>query len=166
MSNIDYILLAPIVFGMLYGAYRGFVKEIVAFCCVIAGIYAARYFGEIVAVFLVKILSISDQTAKGTGCALVFLAVVIGLHFVAVVVTKLLKAISLGWLNRLLGLFFGGLKWLLIVSIILNIITFFYQKVPVKKENKLSKSRFYKPIESVVPTIVPLIDFENFKEKK
>ena len=80
--------------------------------------------------------------------------------------TKLFSATGFGWLNRLAGGAFGGIKFLLIVSILLNLITLFYNKVPVNQENELAKSKFYEPIEKVVPTIIPFVDFDKFKSFK
>ncbi|MDR2511124.1 MAG: CvpA family protein [Bacteroidales bacterium] len=166
MTNVDYILLAPIAFGAVYGAYRGLIKEAVSLVCVLIGIFVARYFGETVAAFLVKILFVEQGAAKAIGCFLVFTVVVIGLNFVAAIITKLLKIIKLNWFNRIAGMAFGGIKWLFIISIILNIISLFYEKVPVKSENKLLQSKLYKPIENSIQKVIPLLNFEGFKKKK
>ena len=161
MTTIDYILLAPIVFGLCYGLYRGFFKELVSVLCVIAGIYLSRYFGVFVAEILSKVFPIPLHITKSVSCFVIFLGAVIGLNILAKIMTKLFSATGLGWLNRLAGGAFGGIKFLLIVSILLNLITLFYNKVPVNQENELAKSKFYEPIEKVVPTIIPFVDF-NF----
>ena len=159
MTTIDYILLAPIAFGFCYGLYRGLFKEIVSVVCVIVGIYAARYFGTVVAEILSNIFPVPLHTAKSISCFIIFLGAVIGLNILAKIMTKLFSATGLGWLNRLAGGVFGGVKFLLIVSILLNLITLFYDKIPVNQENELAKSKFYEPIEKVVPTIIPFVKF-------
>ena len=163
MTNIDYILLAPIVFGICYGAYRGFFKELVSVLCVIVGIYAARYFGVLVANILSQIFPVPPHTAKAVSSFVIFLGAVIGLNILANIMTKIFRATGLGWVNRLAGGAFGGIKFLLIISILLNLITLFYNKVPVNQENELAKSKFYQPIEKVVPTVIPFVDFDRFK---
>ena len=159
MTKIDYILLAPIAFGIIYGLYRGFFKELVSVGCVIAGIYLSRYFGVFVAEILNKIFPIPLHTAKAFSCFVIFTGTVIGLNIWAKVMTKLFRATGFGWLNRLAGGVFGGIKFLLVVSILLNLTTLFYNKVPVNQENELAKSKFYEPIEKVVPTIIPFVNF-------
>ena len=159
MTTIDYILIAPIVFGLCYGLYRGFFKELVSIVCVIIGIYAARYFGAVVANILSEIFPIPLHTAKSISCFVIFLGAVIGLNILAKIMTKLFSATGLGWLNRFAGGIFGAIKFLLIVSILLNLITLFYSKVPVNQENKLAQSKFYQPIEKIVPSIIPFVDF-------
>ena len=166
MTTIDYILLAPIAFGIIYGLYRGFFKELVSFGCVIVGIYLSRYFGVFVAEVLSKIFPIPLHTAKSISCFVIFAGAIIGLNILAKIMTKLFSATGFGWLNRFAGGAFGGIKFLLIVSILLNLITLFYNKIPVNQENKLAKSKFYEPIEKVVPTIIPFVDFDFFGEEK
>ena len=163
MTTIDYILLAPVAFGIIYGLYRGFFKELVSVICVIVGIYLARYFGEAAAIILSKIFPIPIHIAKSISGFVIFIGAIIGLNILAKIMTKLFSATGLGWLNRLAGGAFGGIKFLLIVSILLNLITLFYNKVPVNQENELAKSKFYEPIEKVVPTIIPFVDFDKFK---
>jgi len=131
---------------------------------VIAGIYASHYFGVLVANHISKFFSFSPHTATAVACCVIFAAVVIGLNILASVLTKLFKATGLGWLNRLAGGLFGGIKFLLIVSILLNLVSLFYEKVPIKKENKLSESKFYEPIKKVVPTIIPFVDFDFWQK--
>ena len=47
--------------------------------------------------------------------ALLFLGIAIALNIVGRLLSKLLKAIKLAWVNRLLGATFGVIKWGLIV---------------------------------------------------
>ncbi|MDR2684371.1 MAG: CvpA family protein [Prevotellaceae bacterium] len=159
MNIYDYILLAPITFGLAFGFYRGLFKELVALFCVILGICAVRYFGAICADFLVKTLSISSSPAMAISSIVIFIVAVILLNILANMLTKIFKAMKINWLNRLAGMFFGGFKWVLILSIILNIITLFYQKIPAKNGNPLAKSMFYKPIEKTISKVVPFAKF-------
>jgi membrane protein required for colicin V production len=160
LTTIDYILLAPIIFGLCFGAYRGLFKELVALFCVILGICAVRYFGTLCADFLVAKIEMSPSSAMAISSIVVFIAAVIGLNILANMLTKLFKVMKLNWLNRLAGMFFGGFKWVLILSIVLNIVTLFYQKVPVTNGNPLAKSKFYQPIESAISKVVPFAKFK------
>jgi len=166
MTKIDLILLAPIAFGIIYGLYRGFFKELVSVGCVIVGIYLSRYFGVFIAEILSKMFSIPLHIAKAISCFVIFVGAVIGLNISAKIITKVFSATGFGWLSRLAGGAFGGVKFLLIVSIMLNLTTLFYNKVPVNKENELAKSKFYEPIENVVPTIIPFVDFDFWDTKR
>ncbi|MDR1544062.1 MAG: CvpA family protein [Prevotellaceae bacterium] len=159
MNIYDYILLAPIIFGLAFGFYRGLFKELVALFCVILGICAVRYFGTMCAGFLVKNIGLAPNSAMAISSIVIFIAAIIGLNILANMLTKLFKAMKINWLNRFAGMLFGGFKWILILSIVLNIITLFYQKVPISKGNPLEKSQLYKPIERTISQVVPFAKF-------
>ncbi len=161
MTSVDYILLAPILLGMAWGFYRGFFNELTMIVCLIVTIFLARYLGDLVADFVSDTLNISLYISKPIAFVIIFIVSHLGLKVLARILTNLFKAISLSWLNRLFGGLLGGFKWLIVVSIVLNLVSFFYQKTE-KATNPLAVSRFYKPIEATVYHIIPFLDFESF----
>ena len=127
MTFLTFIIIAPIAFGIAYGFYLGFFKDLVGI------IY------------------------------IVFAATVVVLKMTANILTKLSEIVVLSWLNRLLGALLGGLKWLLIVSIVLNVVSFFYKMTA--KENRLqASSAAYAPVEKSISVVVPLLNFDKFRQ--
>ena len=151
MILIDYILLAPIIFGVVYGFYRGFFKELVLVVCVMVALFVSRYFGELVAIVLSKLIGCSLNVAKSVSFILIFVATIIGLNILANIFTELTKVLTLSWLNRLLGALLGGFKWLIVVSVVVNLLSFFYEKTGAENENRLSRLYFYKPVSCRFP---------------
>ena len=49
MTFLTFIIIAPIVFGIAYGFYRGFFKELVGIIYIVVALFAARYLGAFVA---------------------------------------------------------------------------------------------------------------------
>lgn len=164
MTSIDYFLLLPIGFGLIYGLFRGFFKELADIICVLIAIFVARYFGEFVALLLSNFLGINAQITKPIAMIILFIATIWVVKLLATALTKLSEKVWVGWLNKLLGMLLGGLKWLLIVSVVVNFLSFFYTKTNMEDRNKLAQSRFYKPIEGALSNIVPLLRFAEFKQ--
>ena len=164
MSKIDYILLVPIIFGIVYGLYRGFFKEIVVISCVIVALFVSRYFGEVIANLLSKLLDWNINITKPISFIIIFVGTVVGLKILAGVFTRISKAMTLSWLNRILGGVLGGLKWLIFTSIFLNIVSFFYQTTHKEDRNRLAQSKLYEPIRKSLDVVVPLLDFDSFTE--
>lgn len=164
MTTIDYFLLLPIGFGLIYGFFRGFFKELAGVICVLIAIFVARYFGEFVAILLSNLLGINSQITKPIAMIILFVATIFAIKLLATALTKLSEILWVGWLNKILGMLFGGLKWLLIVSVVVNFLSFFYTKTHMEERNKLAQSRFYKPIEGALNNIVPLLRFAEFKQ--
>ena len=80
------------------------------------------------------------------------------LSLVGWLLSKLMKAIKLGWLNHLLGGLFGTLKWALILSLVINAVdlldgTFHFIKPEIKQQ-----SVGYEPLRKVAS-----IAWENVK---
>ncbi|NJK85252.1 MAG: CvpA family protein [Bacteroidales bacterium] len=99
--------------------------------------------------------------------ALTFLIIVIVIHLLARLLTKLVEAIELGLINRLAGIVFNGLKTLLIISIAVSVFHKFNNTMAIIPEEKLNDSVLYYPISRIAPAIFPYfrIDF-NIKDDK
>ena len=164
MTSADYILLLPIAFGLLIGFYRGFLKELASIVCVFVALFVARYLGESVALFVADMLNINTHISKSIAMALLFVATIFLVKLVADILTRLSETLMIGWLNRILGMALGGLKWLIIVSVIVNCIAFFSYRRDMKEQNLFTESKFYKPIKQVLSDIIPLLHFRDFIE--
>ena len=68
----------------------------------------------------------------------------------------------LGWLNRLFGALFGVVKITLLLSVILNFVAIVNQYMPIKEKSIVQESLLYSPIENVMGTVLPLLNFEDF----
>lgn len=165
MNYIDIIIAIILVFGMIQGLRHGLVKELASFIAVIIGIYVARYFSEPVARQLVEWTEWSQQICLTLAYALLFTGVALAIHTLSYVISKLLSAIMLGWINRLLGAIFSVVKWVLIISVILNILSFVDNLFPIKKQPTVQESKLYAPLESVIWRIMPHFDDFNLKQE-
>lgn len=121
MSNFDLILLALIAAGAVMGLFRGFLKEVVG------------TFGLLIAAIMANLASpygmeyAGDLVGDGRGASMLvwvvtFILAMIVLGWVAHLLDKVLSSASLGWLNRLAGGVFGGLKFALICSLLIYLL--------------------------------------------
>lgn len=165
MNSLDYILLAPILFGIAHGLYRGFFRELVVIGCIVVAIFVSRYFGEFIAQFLAKTLDWNQSITKPISFAVIFVGALLGLKILAGLFTQISKAMTLSWLNRLLGGLLGGFKWLLITSVVVNLLSFFHTTTKQDSDNRLAQSQFYQPIKATIENIIPLLNFEHFTNK-
>jgi len=118
MNYIDFIIIILLVFGLMRGYSEGLVKELASLLALIVGIWGAIKFSSFTAA---KLYDYFDMTGKFVGIIaflLTFIAIVILIHFIGILVDKFVDSISLGFLNRLLGVFFGVFKTALILSVI------------------------------------------------
>ncbi|MDR1591432.1 MAG: CvpA family protein [Prevotellaceae bacterium] len=164
MNIIDIILLIPIGYGVVRGVARGVVKEAASLLNVLLGIYCACYFADTVATLLTACFEMQHSSAMIVAYIVLFLLVCIVLSTIASLLTSLLKTIKLNWANRCMGLLFGGIKWLLITSLILNLFALVNRHLPLITEQDMAQSKLYRPIERTLPTILPFFSYDKFKE--
>ena len=94
---------------------KGFVTEIIAILAVVFGFIGAKLWGQTFSAWILTQFTWPDTVCDAVAYALLFLGITLALNIVARLISKLLKAIHLGWMNRVLGGAFGVAKWTLIV---------------------------------------------------
>ena len=97
---------------------RGFVSEIIAIVVVILGVLGARYAAPSFSAWLISQFAWPQGVCDVVAYALIFLGVAIVLSLLAKLLTKFLRAIHLGWANRLFGGVFGAAKYGVLVLLV------------------------------------------------
>lgn len=114
VSAVDWILLAVLAFSMLLGLWRGLVYEVLSVLGWALAFYAAQAFAPRVAALL-PIRSASESLRYVAGFVLVFISVVFAAGLLAFLIKKLVTAIGLRPIDRILGAGFGLLRGLILL---------------------------------------------------
>ena len=117
MNWLDVLLLLPLLVGLVRGLMRGLVSEIIAIVAVILGVLGAKLWAPSFSKWLLTQFAWPQGICDVVAYTLVFLAVAIALSILAKLLTKFMRAIHLGWANRLFGGLFGFAKYGIIVLI-------------------------------------------------
>ncbi len=145
------------------GFRHGFIEEMAKLVSLVCGFILASKFHNLVIPYLHSY--IEEETVRVTVAYLgVFIASVIVIAIIAKILQKFIELILLGWLNRLLGLLLGLLKGFLIVSLMIFII----QAIPLKLNggetilNKLKReSIMYQICDHVKELIILTVPMDN-----
>lgn len=121
MNVITILVLAVIVFGAVYGYVRGIVKQMGSVVAVILAVLACRAFGDTVSGWIQRGLDLGPVTAQGLGYAVVFLAVWFGIWLLARTLHAVVETVKLGWLNSGLGAIFMTFKFMMVLSLLMNL---------------------------------------------
>lgn len=154
---LDIILIIPLLYGLVMGAKRGFVKEAVMLVAVVMGFFVAKMLSPSTSLLLQNHLGASQRVAQPLSYFVVMAVFVGGMYVLGWMLTKILKAIKLGFVNRVFGALFGFVKWILILSIILNFFSVIDKFIPIKSKPAVLNSKLYAPIEDVAKYYKPLI---------
>lgn len=138
MNILDVIIVTPILFGFVFGLFKGLIKELMSLAAVFLGIFGARLFEPQVSGLLISWFDNAQPgVIQAISYLLIFIVIVVLLLLVTNVLDKLFSAIALGGLNKFLGGLFGALKFALLVSVFLNVFDTFDKRFAfVKKETK------------------------------
>jgi len=114
---LDILLVLPLVVGLVRGLMRGFISEIIALVVVILGVLGAKLWAKPFSAWLLAQFAWPQGVCDVVAYTLVFLGIAIVLSIIARILNKFLRAINLGWANRLIGGVFGLCKYGLLVLI-------------------------------------------------
>jgi membrane protein required for colicin V production len=98
--------------------------------------------------------------------------IVVIIHFIGILADKVVSAASLGFINRILGIVFGLIKSMLIMSVFFVVLNAIDARRPFLPKKTIEESKFYNPISDIAPVIFPIIgeggfyrSFDRFKKK-
>jgi membrane protein required for colicin V production len=114
VTAVDWILLGVLVFSMLLGAWRGLVYEVLSVLGWVVSFYVAQWFAPDLATRL-PVQSASDPVRYAAAFVLIFIAAVFAAGLLAFVVKKLVAAVGLAPVDRVLGAAFGVLRGIILL---------------------------------------------------
>ena len=158
MNWIDFVIIALLVFGLIQGFIDGLIIEVAELAALVAGIWGAIHFSGWTAA---KLSGWFDMQSAWTGLvafAITFIAIVIAIYLLGRMIDAMMKAISLGFVVKLLGAVFGVVKTALILSVIYAFLNSIDQKKHFLPSSTIAKSHFYNPIADLVPAIFPIVE--------
>ncbi len=172
MNWIDITIAVILILSAVMGFINGFVKEVAALAALIFGIWGAIKFSGFTAGKLYDYFDMSGQYVGIIAFLITFGIIVVAIHFIGILANKLVDAVALGFLNRILGIVFGLLKSVLIMSVFFVVLNAIDSRRPFLPKDLLEESVFFNPISDIAPVIFPIIgeggftqSFDRFKKK-
>lgn len=165
MNYFDIVIGIILIIALVKGFKNGLVIELASLAALVLGVVGAIKFSDITETWL---LNYFDSDYIGLiAFLLTFVGIVVVVHIVAKAVDKLVKAVALGMINRLLGAVFSVVKIGFIVSILLSVFVSFDRTFNIIPEDTRESSMLYEPLSEFAPSLFPYLNFdkEGAKEK-
>ncbi len=162
----DTLIFIIIIISFIVGYSSGFIKQLASLAGIILGGMFAGKIASIISPYLIELTKAESYIVKPLSYIIAFISIVIFFFILGRVIHKLFKVIQLNLLNRLIGAIFSAAKWIIIMSIIVNIIsTIDIKEVIIKKDIK-ENSKTYPYIKAITPYFIPFLDFERSNKEQ
>jgi len=166
MNGFDLMMLIIIIMALIKGLMKGFVIELATLAGLILGIVGAVLFSGIVAQWLTG--HVSSEFIPVIAFLILFVGIIFCVHLLAKLVDSFIKAIALGWLNRIAGGVFSAFKFMFLVSIFILVVDAFAIGERIIKQDIRDNSRLFNPIQKFAPKTFDLfrLKYEHLKSEK
>jgi membrane protein required for colicin V production len=160
MNWLDIVILVILAGGLLSGFKNGFVGEVASLAGLVLGLWGAIKFSWWTA-DLLEGAGLSFSLMPVISFIITFIIIAVVMQILGGIVSSLLKAIALNWINRLAGIVAGVFKAALFVSVILLILDVVSDRHPIIPEEARKASVLYEPVSEIVPTLLPFLHLEE-----
>ncbi len=160
MNVVDIAFGLFILVLAIRGLIRGLIKEIFGIGALIGGVIVSNTFGKQFGTTIYHHLTVSPVVAYTFSFFVIFIIFYLVLLLIGYILSNMIKAIQLGWLDRLLGLIFGGFKGLLLIAVLVFAIENFPFLNYLNKD--LERSSY---IYSAVSIYINKLNIQRFLEK-
>jgi len=165
MSYVDLFFGLVLAWGAYSGFSKGLIKELASILGVIIGVFLAKNYYTYLDIKLKPIFESEAGFISILSVILIFLLTIMVFKIIAKFLTKFLKIIALGLLNRIIGSVFGVFKTVLLLCILVFIFSNINNVTGIIKAEKLSQSFFYSKIEKINSFMIESNYNENGNEE-
>lgn len=160
MSWFDVVIYIIVIVAAVKGYTSGFVKQLASLAGIILGAIFAGKIAGIISPYIGGVTQANNYIVEALSYFIAFLIIVIAFLFLGRVAQGVLQAVKLNFINRLAGVVLAVGKWLLVLSILLNVIVELDRKKRIIKPDVRENSKTYPYIKAITPYFIPFLDFD------
>lgn len=146
------LLLIVLVPGVITGAKKGFIFQVVTIAAILLGARLSFYFADALGNWLKQYVTASENVLYILSFAGIFIAVYLAFLALGKLALSLVKGLLGGWVDKVLGIVFGVAKYALLFGLLLIVVYTVNSKFGLIKQESLDASKVCKG----------LVDFANF----
>jgi membrane protein required for colicin V production len=165
LNYFDFIFAIFLLWSAYRGLNRGFLIMAASLAALVLGVWGAIRFSNLTAALLISFFGLQTQYLGLISFALTFVIIVVLVHLLSRALDKLVKAVALGFANRLAGMLFGILKTAFLISIFLVLLNGIDKRIPFIPEEHKKNSLLYQPLSKLAPAIFPFLNFKDIRDR-
>jgi membrane protein required for colicin V production len=160
MNWFDLLVIILFVAAFVRGCFSGFIMQAASLAGIILGAIFAGKLSEIIAPKLAELTNATPHIIGPLSYIVAFIAILVALFFAGKLLESFADALEMNTLNRLAGGFFSAAKWIIIFSILLNLLVEFDQNKSIIKEDVRETSHTYPLMTEIAKTVIPYLRFD------
>ena len=158
MNFVDIIIIVPLLYAAWVGFRKGLIIEIFTLLALLVGVYAGIHFSEWTSRLIVNNIDIEGKYLPVVAFTVTFLAVGAMVFFAGKMIERMLKMVNLSPINKILGVFFGVIKMLYTLSILIILIETYDERGSFIPHEVKEESFLYNPVKIIASATIPAIE--------
>jgi membrane protein required for colicin V production len=146
MNTIDIILSLLLLTGIVRGFIQGFIYEIAVLGVLFVSYFLGFKLADIAAVYIGKVLSVDRHTLHYISLLTVWIGISVGIFFLVRLFEGLINIAALGIFNKIAGAIFGGMKYAVVLSLLMYFINRFEISTSWFNTDTRAESTLYYPL--------------------
>lgn len=152
MNILDIIIGIVLLLFAFAGLRKGLIIEAFYLASIIIGLYGAMFFSDAMSNWLAEVINVEPQYLALVAFILTFILFIVLIRFVGRIISGLVEAIHLGFIDKIGGFIFGIVKGALLLSILIMVLNIFNISDAINNDTR-KNSVLYPRIENIANTL-------------
>lgn len=161
IGAVDIVVVVSLIYSMYNGFSKGLIISLASLAGLVLGVWGAVQFSGITGTYLSEHFDVQIPILS---FAVTFIAILFGVYFLGKLVEKVVDILSLGFLNKIGGLLFNGIKMSLILAVVFILVNQVNTKFQLFDTARITSAYSYPYFKIMEENLMPLIGEFNTLE--
>lgn len=154
MNNLDIILVIAIFIGFIMGYFKGIISQLTFAAGIVIGLLQAVFFYPVIAQKILVATEWGNTICNILAFISIIIVIVLIFKIFGWLLSAILKAVCLGFIDKILGALFSTLIAILIVIGAVNAVNKLMPDIEITNKTTQEQSVLYKNVQSGVFSII------------
>ena len=160
VSLFDFLISTVMLWSLYKGYVQGFIVQTIALFVLLAGVFVGSKIAMIIYYMVMDKSVVALPNFPVVVFAIMFGFIIFLSNWTALFVQKQVESVPKPMTTRILGAFFGGVKYIFIISVFLLFIERLDNTFEIIPDKEKSRTILYEPVKKFAPTLLPRLKFE------
>lgn len=159
MNWFDIFIIIVIIYCSIKGYKSGLIKQLTSLVGLIAAAILSGQISTIIYPYIQGFAQLPNYLTSPLSYIIAFAIIILFFYLIGTMLDSMIKTIKIGTLNKLAGVILCVAKWVIAISIILNIIIKADEHQQLVTGRIQNRSITYQYIQPIAPLIIPYLKF-------